>query len=88
MLTWEANGMHTRKVQQVFKDDREIVSTIRSQLAEQLGEERFELWFGDQVQWNLVDQRLHLQVPDPFSSAPTRTRFFFLVHSQVPEPSM
>ena len=67
--------MHTRKVQQVFKDDREIVPTIRSQLAEQLGSERFELWFGDQVQWNLVDQRLHLQVPDHFSAERLRRSF-------------
>jgi len=67
--------MHTRKVQQVFHDDREIVSAIRSQLADQLGTERFELWFGDQVQWNLVDQRLHLQVPDHFSAERLRRSF-------------
>ena len=74
-LPCEANGMHTRKVQQVFKDDREIVSAIRSKLAEQLGDERFELWFGDQVQWNLVDHRLHLQVPDHFSAERLRRSF-------------
>jgi chromosomal replication initiator protein len=67
--------MHTRKVQQVLKDDKEIVSAIRSKLVEQLGNERFELWFGDQVQWKLVDQRLHLQVPDHFSAERLRRSF-------------
>ncbi|MFP6672697.1 MAG: DnaA N-terminal domain-containing protein, partial [Pirellulaceae bacterium] len=59
----------------MLKDDKEIVSAIRSKLAEQLGNERFELWFGDQVQWKLVDQRLHLQVPDHFSAERLRRSF-------------
>ena len=67
--------MQTRKVQQVIKNDREIVSAVRQRLAEKVGSERFDLWFGDLIEWDFVDNRLQIIVPDHFLAERLRRSF-------------
>jgi chromosomal replication initiator protein len=71
----EVQGMQTRKVQQVIKNDREIVQAVRQRLAEKVGRERFDLWFGDLIEWDFADNRLQIIVPDQFLAERLRRSF-------------
>ena len=71
----EVQGMQTRKVQQVINNDREIVQAVRQRLAEKVGSERFDLWFGDLIEWDFADNRLQIIVPDHFLAERLRRSF-------------
>ena len=49
---------------EVSTDDMEIVSTLRAALAEKVGRERFELWFGASTRLELSDRTLTVGVPN------------------------
>ncbi len=51
---------------QVSTDDTEIVSTLRAALAEKVGRERFELWFGASTRLELSGRTLVIGVPNGF----------------------
>ena len=48
-------------------DDKEIVSAVRRTLADRVGSERFDLWFGDRVEFSWSGARLKLAAPNPFT---------------------
>ena len=49
-------------------DDDAIVTTLRTALAERLGESRYELWFGEGVELGVKGQTLDVGVPNTFVS--------------------
>ncbi len=60
---------------EVTKDDMEIVSGLRATLADKVGKERFELWFGTGT-WFRLDQRaLTIGVPNRFFRDWIRSNF-------------
>ena len=56
---------------EVFRDDKEIVSAVRTALGRRLGPERFELWFGSSTQLAFdgrtlsVEDDWHAEIGDP-----------------------
>ncbi len=50
--------------EEVTKDDMEIVSALRCALADKVGKDRFELWFGTAVRLELNDGRLTISTPN------------------------
>ncbi len=54
-------------LQDVANDDRDIVSALRSALADEVGQERFDLWFGDCVELQLTDQSIVVCASDQFT---------------------
>ena len=60
---------------EVTRDDMEIVSALRAALADKVGKERFELWFGPGT-WFRLDQRaLTVGVPNRFFRDWIRSNF-------------
>lgn len=64
--------LRTRRVcalgekQDVTKDDMEIVSALQEVLADKVGKERFELWFGANTQLRLAEGTLTVSSPTKF----------------------
>ena len=52
--------------QEVTTDDTEIVSALRRALADRVGKERFELWFGASIRLDLADGVLTIGTPSRF----------------------
>jgi len=50
----------------VSKNDKEIVSALRAALTERIGQERFELWFGETTRLELHKQTLVVVADDQF----------------------
>jgi chromosomal replication initiator protein len=50
----------------VTKDDREIVSAVRLALADKVGQERFDLWFGAAVRLDYNGSALRIGAPSQF----------------------
>jgi chromosomal replication initiator protein len=50
----------------VTTDDKEIVSALRASLADKVGQERFELWFGASVHMDYDGQCLRIGAPNQF----------------------
>jgi chromosomal replication initiator protein len=48
---------------------------VRRALIEEIGQDRFELWFGDGVQFDLDDERLQIQTDSPFRNDRLRKVF-------------
>lgn len=57
------------------KNDKEIVSALRKALADRVGKNRFELWFGESTQWLLGNGTLTIGVTSPFYQDWLRTNF-------------
>jgi chromosomal replication initiator protein len=60
-----AEGVRAGDLQEVNTCDTEIVSALRAALVEQLGSERYQLWFG-QSRLTLAEGRLTVGVSSPF----------------------
>lgn len=56
-----------RMLQDVANDDRDIVSALRSAVADEVGQERFDLWFGDRVALRLTDRSVVVSASDQFT---------------------
>ena len=52
--------------QDVTRDDTEIVSALRAALADRVGNQRYELWFGPGTQLHLADGTLAITFPSRF----------------------
>jgi len=61
--------------QDVTKDDMEIVSALQLSLADKVGQERFELWFGSNTRLELADDTLTVRVPSQFFQDWMRNNF-------------
>ena len=48
------------------KDDMEIVSALRSAVADRVGKERFDLWFGAAARFELLQGALVIAAPNRF----------------------
>lgn len=48
------------------RDDMEIVSALQNALADKVGQERFELWFGANTRLEVSDDALTVRVPNQF----------------------
>ena len=57
------------------KDDTEIVSALLLALADKVGKERYELWFGSNVRIALAADALYVSVPNQFYQDWLRTNF-------------
>ena len=53
-------------MQEVTRDDMEIVSALQLALADKVGQERFEWWFGANTRLDLSDDALTVCVPNQF----------------------
>jgi len=60
------SGYARKEPQEVMNHDREIVSAVHRVLADQVGAERHELWFGDSAQLEVQDGTLLVSAPHPF----------------------
>ncbi len=60
---------------EVTTDDMEIVSALRAALADKVGKERFELWFGASTRLEVDDRALTIGVPSQFFLDWIRTNF-------------
>lgn len=56
-------------------DDREIVTAIRARLADRIGQDRYEVWFGPTTQLNLRGENLVVSVPNQFFQDWLRSHF-------------
>jgi chromosomal replication initiator protein len=59
----------------VTKDDMEIVSALQLALADKVGSDRFELWFGANTRLTLVGDALTVSVPNQFFQEWLRNNF-------------
>tara|TARA_B110000116_G_scaffold262148_1_gene267132 strand:+ start:169 stop:1575 length:1407 start_codon:yes stop_codon:yes gene_type:complete len=51
----------------VTKDEQNILSAIRNDVADKIGNQIFELWFDPTVQWNLSGSTLSISAPTAFA---------------------
>ncbi len=56
-------------------DDREIVSSIRASLAQRIGKDRYEVWFGPTTQLAVQGESLVVTVPSQFFQDWLRSHF-------------
>ncbi len=63
--------------------DTDIVAALRSELAQQLGPERFELWFGESTKLELTEQELSIGAPNRFFRDWLQTNFRSQLDSAV-----
>lgn len=56
-------------------DDKEVVSAIRAMLADKVGRERFDLWFGAACRLSLHGEILLVELPNRFSQDWVRSHF-------------
>lgn len=56
-------------------DDKEIVSAIRATLADKVGQERFDLWFGGACRFSLRDETMLVELPSQFRQDWVRSHF-------------
>jgi chromosomal replication initiator protein len=61
--------------QDVITDDREIVSAIRARLADRVGQDRYEVWFGSTTQLAVRGENLVISVPNQFFQDWLRSHF-------------
>lgn len=61
--------------QEVIRDAQEVVTDLRTRLTARLGADRFDLWFGKQVRFELVADRLSVCAPDQFTLDRLRKQF-------------
>lgn len=59
----------------VTKDDREIVSALRKALADKVGQDRFDLWFGAETRLDYDGCALTIRVPNRFFLEWIRSNF-------------
>jgi chromosomal replication initiator protein len=59
----------------VIRDDREIVAAIRARLADRVGRERYDVWFGPATQIVLRGETLEISVRDQFFQDWLRANF-------------
>ena len=67
--------MRAGGLQEVNTDDREIVSAIRAQLADRIGKDRCEVWFGAATQLSVRGTTLVVTVANQFFQDWLRTHF-------------
>lgn len=61
--------------QEVTRDEQEVITGLRKCLADRIGADRFELWFGKQVRFELAGDRLRVSAPDQFTLDRIRKQF-------------
>ncbi|MEO8496907.1 MAG: DnaA/Hda family protein [Planctomycetota bacterium] len=59
----------------MIRDAQEVVKELKSGLAARIGADRFDLWFGKQVRFELVRDRLSVCAPDQFALDRLRKQF-------------
>ena len=65
--------------------DTDVVSTLRLAVAERIGEERFELWFGSGAQLIPQSGRVRVEVPYQFTLDWLRNHFRAQIEAAVAE---
>lgn len=63
------------RAQEVITDDKEIVSAIRARLAQRVGADRYEVWFGPTTQLAVRGENLVVSVPNQFFQDWLRSHF-------------
>jgi len=64
-----------RMHQDVTEHDREIDSALRAAVAGEVGEERFDLWFGEHVMLRLTGESLHVSAANQFTRDRIQSQF-------------
>ena len=57
-----------KEYKNVTKDEITIVSAIKNKLADEIGPDKFDVWFDRSVSWNLTGSTLYLCAPNSFSA--------------------
>ena len=57
-----------KEYENVTKDEITIVSAIKNKLADEIGPDKFDIWFDRSVSWNLTGSTLCLCAPNSFSA--------------------
>jgi len=70
---------------EVARDDTEIVSALRAAVADKLGKQRFELWFGTSSRLELDGDKLTVVVPNRFFQQWLRSSFCRQIESACME---
>ncbi len=68
-------GWLIKDVSEVTKDDKEIVSALRAALADKVGQDRFDLWFGAGTRLDYDGRVLHIGAPNRFFLEWIRSNF-------------
>jgi chromosomal replication initiator protein len=68
-------------------DDRELVSSIRARIAQRVGADRYEVWFGPTTQLSLRGETLVVSVPSLFYQDWLRTHFRRDIEASLAEVS-
>jgi chromosomal replication initiator protein len=69
----------------VTRDAQEVVAALRIRISDQIGQERFDLWFGDGVCFELTSQGLLVCAPDQFVLDRLRKQFRSQIATAVEE---
>jgi chromosomal replication initiator protein len=64
-----------KDTQEVTRDAQEVMKDLRRCLADRIGADRFELWFGKQVRFELIENQLRVCAPDQFTLERLRKQF-------------
>jgi len=70
-----AEGARWGVGQEVTKDDKEIVSALRMKLADRVGKDRYEVWFGASTQLHVEGETLMVSVANQFRQDWLRNHF-------------
>lgn len=63
------------ETQEVISDDREVVTAIRARLADRVGRDRYEVWFGRATELSIHGDNLVVSVPSQFFQHWLRSHF-------------
>ena len=61
--------------QEVIRDAQEVITDLRRCLADRIGADRFDLWFGKHVRFELAEDQLRVCAPDQFALDRLRKQF-------------
>ena len=75
MARFVHGGTARGEQQDVTKDDTEIVSALQVALADKVGQQRYEMWFGANARIALEADALKVSVPNQFYQDWLRTNF-------------
>ena len=73
----------TRKQESVTKDNMEIVSALKRKVADKVGQQKFELWFTEEIHWAIEDSALVLSSAARFMIERLRRTLAKAIHTAV-----
>ena len=78
----------TRKQESVTKDNMEIVSALKRKVADKVGQQKFELWFTEEIHWAIEDSALVLSSAARFMIERLRRTLAKAIHTAVVQANL